>query len=125
MTGWPVQVVHEYEGRPFWLGHSLYEMKLDASSFSETTVFKMTSPPNVQLTSPHRHGFDQILLVTKGLVISFVGEDPRTEHFLRKGSMIFLPAGTLEGFKTLDTPAEMYWFMMGDRGRSERFFALT
>jgi hypothetical protein len=124
MTTHSAEVVHEGEGRPIWLAHSLYETKLSGQSLSGVAVFKMTSRPNVQLAPPHVHEFDEILLVTKGLVVSFTGAE-HEEHILTAGSMIFLPAGILEGFRTLHEPAEMYWFMLGDNETSEAFFALT
>lgn len=122
-----VTVVREGEGRPIMLAYSLYETKLAGPSKSGVGVFKQTSRPGKLLAPPHKHRFDEILLVTKGEVVSFTydAEGNLTEHVLRAGDMIFLPAGTVEGFRTRDTGSmsEMYWFMLGDpECTSEIFF---
>lgn len=111
-------LVREGEGNPIWLAYSLYETKLQNSTVS---VFKMESPPNTVLAPPHKHPFDELLIVLRGKVVSSVGY-PAQDYVLQPGDMIFLPAGVLEGFSTLDERAEMLWLMFDDKGTSEDFF---
>jgi len=104
---------------------TLYETRLhDEQSAGRCSVFKVTAGPHKLIAPPHLHPLcDEILFITKGTVVSFTGEHYE-EHVLKAGDFIWLPRNTLEGFKTLDEPAEMYWFMMPG-ANSELFFNLV
>lgn len=120
-----VHVSPDGTGTPLWMCGALYEVRLqDEHSANRCSVFKVTSPPHILIAPAHRHMVcDELLIILKGTVVSFTGEE-YTEHILRDGDFIWLPRGTLEGFKTTDESAEMLWVMMPG-ANSELFFNLV
>lgn len=121
-----IKVVREGEGDPLFLAHCLYEVKVEAKDTNGTmSVFKTTAPADTLIAPPHIHPVcKEVLLVTKGKVIEFVGP-AHHEIELLSGDMIYLPNNTLEGFKTTDQPAEMYWFIFPSSGSEDAFRALA
>jgi ethanolamine utilization protein EutQ (cupin superfamily) len=120
----PAQVVvsHMGDGTPIWLAHSLYETRLRGShTEGRMSVFWVTSPAWTIVAPPHVHpNLDELLIVIAGKVISYTGPE-HYDHVLKAGSFIFLPKGTIEGFKTEAEGATMVWIMTPS-GNSEELF---
>jgi mannose-6-phosphate isomerase-like protein (cupin superfamily) len=91
------------EGRSIPLGNFAMSLKADAdSTHGDFSLLEADEPPGFGPPLHIHHDCGEAFYVLEGEYRTFLGDD---EHVCPAGSFVFIPAGTIHGFRVGDVPS--------------------